>query len=190
MATKRVPLIRVDEDYIDMVMSPYANQPQQQQNKDMLMPLPKLPYNSNAPFGFVRSQSCRSGRDFPKKLKHAKNFWLVLKLNSYKAYIKSLFTKTACSADKFSVVASSANNAAQFNKPRKSNHFENSKRKSFENFHDVNQNRRSSSSTFSINLDGNNNVSMNSEMEGSVVEAIAYCKQSQMKNGSNKDSHA
>ncbi|WJX84543.1 hypothetical protein P8452_67110 [Trifolium repens] len=49
----------------------------------------------------------------------------------------------------------------------------------------VNQNRRSSSSsTFSINL--------NSEMEGSIEDAIAHCKQSQQGDGStsNKDSHA
>ncbi|CAJ2632703.1 unnamed protein product [Trifolium pratense] len=159
MATHKVPLVRIDEEYIDMLMSPYTKLSPQQQNKDLLMPLPKL----------------------PKKVKHAKKSMLVQKLNSYKAYLKSLFAKTACSADKSNVAESTY-------KPKCNQNDEGGKRKSFQNFNDennvVNQNRRSSSSTFSINL--------NSEMEGSIVDAIAHCKQSQQGSGSasNKDSHA
>ncbi|WJX84556.1 hypothetical protein P8452_67122 [Trifolium repens] len=156
MATNKVPLVRIDEEYIDMLMSPYTKLSPQQQNKDLLMPL-------------------------PKKVKHAKKFMFLQKLNSYKAYLKSLFTKTACSADKSNVAESTY-------KPKCNRYDESGRRKSFQNFYDenvINQNRRSSSSsTFSINL--------NSEMEGSIEDAIAHCKQSQQVNGSasNKNSHA
>ncbi|CAK8543783.1 unnamed protein product [Lathyrus sativus] len=171
MATKKVAFIRIDEDYIDMFLSPYENLSPQQQNKDMLMPLHQLPYNANTPFGFVRSQplsfsscdsnpseyllqsSTKSKEHWLKKLKHCRKFLLVQKLNSYKAYLKSLFTKTALNKPKYG-----ENGVA-------------------------NQNRRSSSSSyFSIDL--------NSEMEDSILGAIAHCKQSQQGNGSNKDSHA
>ncbi|XP_058756656.1 probable membrane-associated kinase regulator 3 [Vicia villosa] len=186
MATKKAAFICIDEDYIDMFLSPYENLSPQQQNKDMSMPLHQLPYNSNSPFGFMSSQplsfsscdsnpseyllqcSTKSKKHWLKKLKHARKSSLIRKLNSYKAYLKSLFTKTA------------------LNKP-KYNHFENAKRKLFQGFVGgngvVNQNRRSSSSSyFSIDL--------NSEMEGLVLGAIAHCKQSQQGNGSKKDSHA
>ncbi|WJX84555.1 hypothetical protein P8452_67121 [Trifolium repens] len=156
MAMNKVPLVRIDEEYIHMLMSPYTKQSPQQQNKDLLMPL-------------------------PKKVKHAKKSMLLQKLNSYKAYLKSLFAKTACSADKSNVAESTY-------KPKCNRYDESGRRKSFQNFYDenvINQNRRSSSSsTFSINL--------NSEMEGSIEDAIAHCKQSQQGNGSasNKNSHA
>jgi hypothetical protein len=157
MAINKVPLVRIDEEYIDMLMSPYTKQSPQQQNKDLLMPL-------------------------PKKVKHAKKFMLLQKLNSSKAYLKSLFAKTVCSAGKSNVAESTY-------KPKCNRYDESGRRKSFQNFYDennvVNQNRRSSSSsTFSINL--------NPEMEGSIEDAIAHCEQSQQGNGSasNKDSHA
>ncbi|AES81768.1 hypothetical protein MtrunA17_Chr7g0263411 [Medicago truncatula] len=181
MATKKVPLIRVDEDYIDMIMSPYDKLSPKQQTR-----------------GFARSQSCRFRADsnpteyqfqcstkakehWSKKVKYAKKSLLVQKLKSYKAYLKSLFTKTACSADKSNVV--------EMNKP-KCPHNEEGKRKSFQNIYDEKR-RSSASSYFSINLAENyNRLSVNSETEeGSIAEAIAHCKQSQQGNGSNKDSH-
>ncbi|WJX74400.1 hypothetical protein P8452_58056 [Trifolium repens] len=156
MAINKAPLVRIDEEYIDMIMSPYTKLSPQQQNKDLLMPLPKV--------------------------KHAKKFILLQKLKSYKAYLKSLFAKTICSADKSDVAKSTY-------KPKCNRYDESGRRKSFQNFYDENnidnQNRRSSSSsTFSINL--------NYEMEGSTVDAIAHCKQSQQGNdsASNQDSHA
>lgn len=186
MSTKKVAFIRIDEDYIDMFLTPYENLSPQQQNKDMLMPLHQLPYNANSPFSFVRSQplsfssfdsnpseyllqcSTKPKEHWLKKLKHGRKFFLIQKLNSFKAYLKSLFTKSALNKPKYKL-------------------FENAKRKSFQGFYGengvVNQNRISSSSSyFSIDL--------NSEMEGSVLGAIAHCKQSQQGNGSNKDSHA
>ncbi|GAU35353.1 hypothetical protein TSUD_337450 [Trifolium subterraneum] len=185
MATHKVPLVRIDEEYIDMLMSPYTKQSPQKQNKDLLMPLPKLSYKGSKSQRFSSGGSNHLEYQFPcstKKVKHAKKFMLVQKLNSYKAYLKSLLAKTACSADKSNVAESTY-------KPKCNHYDEGAKRKSFQNFYDennvVNQNRRSSSSsTFSINL--------NSEMEGSIVDAIAHCKQSQQGYGSasNKGSHA
>ncbi|WJX69562.1 hypothetical protein P8452_53785 [Trifolium repens] len=148
MAINKVPLVRIEEEYIDMIMSPYTKLSPQQQNKDLLMSL-------------------------PKKVKHGKKFMFLQKLNSYKAYLKSLFAKTACSADK-------SNAAEPTYKPKCNSYDESGKRKSFQNFYDENnvdnQKRSSSSSTFSINL--------NSEMEGSTVDALVHCKQSHQENDS------
>ncbi|KAK2424921.1 hypothetical protein QL285_035228 [Trifolium repens] len=149
MAINKVPLVRIEEEYIDMIMSPYTKLSPQQQNKDLLMSL-------------------------PKKVKHGKKFMLLQKLNFYKAYLKSLFAKTACSADKSNV-------AEPTYKPKCNSYDESGKRKSFQNFYDENnvdyqKRRSSSSSTFSINL--------NSEMEGSTVDALVHCKQSQQGNDS------
>lgn len=192
------------------------------------------------------------GRDLPKepcsgKLKHAKNFWLGQRLNAYRAKIKSIFSKSACS-NKPSAIA--ANNVGEVKKPKSNKDCQDKyvqdagKTKPFEIFSDNNQKPRRScvvtnsstlengvisrgrrsfsgviqrhfvskasslsasssrasslSTSFSLGSVGYNDpvqlfkrssISQNSELERSIEEAIAHCKQSQQQSGSKTTPH-